>query len=199
MPECSADYLLLLCFSDVAVLNQVLVRAGRDDQAMLTTLAGLIVVLYWIIGYISELFGTIQTLFRFYGRCGLEEIIRITAVGIIGTMLAVTLKEQKKEYALLVGIATGILILYMLMDSILKIRNLFEKAVNEAGLNSVYMVILIKVIVIAYICEFAVRFSEDAGEKAFGAKIELAGRILILAVSLPIIENLFNMILNLSF
>ena len=85
------------------------------------------------------------------------------------------------------------------MDSILKIRNLFEKAVNEAGLNSVYMVILIKVIVIAYICEFAVRFSEDAGEKAIGAKIELAGRILILAVSLPIIENLFNMILNLSF
>lgn len=49
----------------VAVLNQVLVRAGRDDQAMLTTLAGLIVVLYWIIGYISELFDTIQTLFRF--------------------------------------------------------------------------------------------------------------------------------------
>ena len=49
----------------VAVLNQVLVRAGRDDQAMLTTLAGLIVVLYWAIGYISELFSTIQTLFRF--------------------------------------------------------------------------------------------------------------------------------------
>lgn len=49
----------------VAVLNQVLVRAGRDDQAMLTTLSGLIVVLYWVIGYISELFSTIQTLFRF--------------------------------------------------------------------------------------------------------------------------------------
>ena len=43
-------------------------RAGRDDQAMLTTLAGLIVVLYWIIGYISELFGTIQTLLDVYKR-----------------------------------------------------------------------------------------------------------------------------------
>ena len=49
----------------VAVLNQVLIRAGRDDQAMMTTLAGFIVVLYWIIGYISNLFNTIQTLFRF--------------------------------------------------------------------------------------------------------------------------------------
>lgn len=49
----------------IAVLNQVLSRAGRDDQAMLTTLAGLIVVLYWVIGYINELFNTIQTMFYF--------------------------------------------------------------------------------------------------------------------------------------
>ena len=49
----------------VSVLNQVLSRAGRDDQAMLTTLAGLIVVLYWVIGYIGELFDTIQTMFYF--------------------------------------------------------------------------------------------------------------------------------------
>lgn len=48
----------------VSVMNQVLTRAGRDEQAMLTTLAGLVVVLYWIIQYISDLFGEVQTLFR---------------------------------------------------------------------------------------------------------------------------------------
>lgn len=48
----------------VAVLNQVLIRAGREEQAMLTTLAGLVVVLYWVIQYISELFKTVQTLFN---------------------------------------------------------------------------------------------------------------------------------------
>ena len=48
----------------VSVLNMVLKNAGRDEQAMLTTLAGLIVVLYWVIGYISELFKTVQTLFQ---------------------------------------------------------------------------------------------------------------------------------------
>ena len=39
----------------VAVLNQVLVRAGREEQAMMTTLAGLVVVLFWVIQYISTL------------------------------------------------------------------------------------------------------------------------------------------------
>ena len=48
----------------VAVLNQVLVRAGREKQAMMTTLAGLVVVLFWVIQYISTLFDTVQTLFQ---------------------------------------------------------------------------------------------------------------------------------------
>ncbi len=48
----------------VAVLNQVLIRAGREEQAMMTTLAGLVVVLFWVIEYINELFMSVQTLFR---------------------------------------------------------------------------------------------------------------------------------------
>ena len=48
----------------VAVLNQVLIRAGREEQAMMTTLAGLVVVLFWVIQYISQLFDTAQTLFQ---------------------------------------------------------------------------------------------------------------------------------------
>ena len=49
----------------VAVLNQVLLRAGRAEQARLTTLAGLVVVLFWVIQYVSTLFETMETMFRF--------------------------------------------------------------------------------------------------------------------------------------
>ena len=48
----------------VAVLNQLLIRSGREDQAMMTTLAGLIVVLSMMVKEISELFVTIKTLFN---------------------------------------------------------------------------------------------------------------------------------------
>ena len=47
----------------VAVLNQVLIRSGREEQAMMTTLAGLIVVLLMIVQQISGLFDTIKNLF----------------------------------------------------------------------------------------------------------------------------------------
>ena len=47
----------------VSVINQVLKHSGREDQAYLTSLAGLLLVLFWIIPYVAELFDTIQKLF----------------------------------------------------------------------------------------------------------------------------------------
>lgn len=47
----------------VSVLSQVLKHSGREEQAFLTSLAGLILVLFWIVPYIAELFDTIQSLF----------------------------------------------------------------------------------------------------------------------------------------
>jgi stage III sporulation protein AC len=47
----------------VAVLGQILKHSGREEQAFLTSLAGLILVLYWLIPYISDLFESIQSMF----------------------------------------------------------------------------------------------------------------------------------------
>lgn len=47
----------------VAVLNQLLIRSGRDEQALMTTIAGLIIVLLMLVGKISQLFETVKTVF----------------------------------------------------------------------------------------------------------------------------------------
>ncbi len=47
----------------VTILNQILKQSGRDEQAFLVSLAGLILVLFWIVPYIAELFDTVETLF----------------------------------------------------------------------------------------------------------------------------------------
>ena len=47
----------------VTILGQILKQSGRDEQAFLLTLAGLIIVMFWVVPYISELFQTMETLF----------------------------------------------------------------------------------------------------------------------------------------
>ena len=49
----------------VTILNQILIQSGRDEQAFLVSLAGLMLVLFWVIPYISELFQTVEELFTF--------------------------------------------------------------------------------------------------------------------------------------
>lgn len=50
----------------VAVLNQVLIRSGREEQAMMTTLSGLVIVLFMVINLVSKLFNTVKTMFQLY-------------------------------------------------------------------------------------------------------------------------------------
>ncbi len=50
----------------VSVLNQVLIRSGREEQAMMTTIAGIVVVLFIVIQLISDLFTTVKTMFQLY-------------------------------------------------------------------------------------------------------------------------------------
>ena len=54
----------------VAVLNQVLSRAGRDEQAMMTTLTGVVIVLMMVVKQISVLFDTVRTTFGLWGKYG---------------------------------------------------------------------------------------------------------------------------------
>jgi len=48
----------------VTVLNQVLQRGGRDEQATMVTIAGIILVLFWIVGYVGDLFTQLRTIFN---------------------------------------------------------------------------------------------------------------------------------------
>ena len=50
----------------VTILNQVLIKAGREEQAMLTTLVGVIVVLTMVINLVTDLFDTVKTMFQLY-------------------------------------------------------------------------------------------------------------------------------------
>lgn len=49
----------------VTVLSQVLKHSGRDEQAFLLSLAGLVIVLFWVVPYINDLFQTMESLFSF--------------------------------------------------------------------------------------------------------------------------------------
>ena len=126
------------------------------------------------------------------------DISKVVAVGIVGAILSLTLKKTSPEFSILIAIITGILIFMFVTNSILQVINLLKAMAETANVNITYLKIILKAISIAYISEFGVQICIDAGEKTIASKIELAGKILIMLVSAPIILALMDLVLNMT-
>lgn len=73
---------------------------------------------------------------------------------------------------------------------------MIEEIAINAQVNHIYVETILKIIGIAYIVEFASQITKDAGQGAIASKIEMAGKIIILAMAVPIVTTLIEMILK---
>ncbi|MED4127520.1 MULTISPECIES: stage III sporulation protein AD [Shouchella] len=125
------------------------------------------------------------------------EIIQIVGLGLIATFLALIVKEQKPVFAFLLTLFVGSLIFLFLLDEIASVIQLINDLAVQANIHTVYLQTILKIIGIAYIAEFGAQISRDAGQAAIASKIELAGKIFILVLAIPIIKAVIEMILAL--
>lgn len=125
------------------------------------------------------------------------EMGRIIGLGLVGTVLGLLLKRENPQISLLITAATGILIFLMLCTPLGGLIGLLQNAADQAGVSSGYFSIVLKVIGIAYLAQFGAQLCADAGEGAVAAKVELAGKILIMAASAPVLTSLLELVMNL--
>src|SRR5690625_1861132 len=125
------------------------------------------------------------------------DIIQIVGLGLIATFLALVVKEQKPLFAFLLTTFVGVLIFLFLIDEIVKIITMLNQMARDANVNMVYLNTILKIIGVAYIAEFGAQIAQDAGQAAIASKIELAGKILILVMAIPILTAVIEMILSL--
>jgi stage III sporulation protein AD len=123
-------------------------------------------------------------------------ILQIVGIGIIAALLAVIIKQQRPDMALLVSLAAGAFIFVMVLGNVKSVVAGIEQMANKANLNTIYLTTVLKVVGIAYIAEFGSQICSDAGEKAIASKIELGGKILIMVLALPILTALMEIILK---
>lgn len=125
------------------------------------------------------------------------EIIQIVGLGLATTILIVVLKGKSPEIAFLLSLLTGIFIFIFLLDKIALVIGLLEKLSVQAGVELIFLQTILKIIGIAYIAEFGAQIAKDSGENSIASKIELAGKVLILVLALPIVQRVVEVVLNL--
>ena len=125
----------------------------------------------------------------------------MTFYGVLGFCLIVTvllliIRQERPELATPITIAASALILIGLMKNISQILSVFESLGSKAQINSGYLKLVVKIVGIAYLAGFGAQICKDAGENSIAANIELAGKIFILSLGVPIIAGLLEMIIR---
>ncbi|MBA9088419.1 stage III sporulation protein AD [Fontibacillus solani] len=125
------------------------------------------------------------------------EMIQIVGLGLVATVLILVIKEQKPIFAFLIAASTGILIFLYIIGKIGGIIEVLEQLAESSGIQMIYLKTILKIIGIAYIAEFGAQIVRDAGQESIASKIELAGKVLIMVLAIPIISIIIETVLKL--
>ena len=124
------------------------------------------------------------------------EILQIVGLGVIGTIMVIVIKAQRPEIALQISILTGVAVFMLIAGKLAALIDFLGSYTRKANIDIVYLSTLLKIIGIAYIAEFGAEICKDAGEASIASKIELAGKVIIVVLAVPIITSLLDLVIK---
>lgn len=125
------------------------------------------------------------------------EVIKIVGVSIFAVIMIIILKNYRPEMALVLSIITGIGIMLYAISKMSSVINVLNDLVSKFGVNTDFLLIIIKVIGIAYIVEFGKNVCIDAGQSSIATKLEMVGKVVIVVLTIPLISSLVNVLVGL--
>ncbi len=125
------------------------------------------------------------------------ELLKVILLGIVVSIMAVFLKSIKSEYSVLCVIVGSIILIVYIINALTDVFSFFGTVVEKTGVDKDLFGVLLKIIGVGYLVEFSAGICADTGNSSIASKVQIAGKILIFLLSLPIIKNLFEMVLGL--
>ena len=108
--------------------------------------------------------------------------------------IAMVLRTYKPELLIPYLLGAGCVLLWMSLELLENAGTLLTRAVQQAGIQGDYLKSVLKITGIAYLVQFASNICRDAGESALSAKVELAGRAMIVTLSVPVLLEILEML-----
>jgi len=126
------------------------------------------------------------------------DIIQIVGIGIISAILAIVVKRIGLEMGIMVSIAAGILIFFMVLPYLADALGVLNALSSNINTSMEHIPTIFRILGVAYIAEFGSQICKDAGEGAIASKIELGGKVIIMMMATPIIVSFLNLIITLT-
>ena len=123
--------------------------------------------------------------------------MQLVGIAMVSTILCIVIKKDRPEMANFVALTAGIIILLSVVMKLSFIVDGIQYLADKVNIPSMYISLIIKLIGICYIIEFAISLCNDCGEKSIASKLEFGGKIIIMTMSFPILLSIVDTIISL--
>lgn len=121
----------------------------------------------------------------------------IVALALAGLFCGLLLRQSgQKVLAAVLQLGLGVLIIWRLLPGLNQVMEVFRRVADKAGLGAIYLEVLLKLVAISYVTEFMAGLCRDAGESALAAKVELAAKVAVMLLAVPIVVNILDSVVS---
>lgn len=121
-------------------------------------------------------------------------MFQIAAIGLAGTLLSLAVRSYRPEFSVYISAACGVILFMTVIAQFSDILSVVSDVFRRSDYTNSYFSVLLKILAIAYLTDLISQICRDAGENGIASKTEMAGKIFILYVSLPVFTSILSMI-----
>jgi len=121
-------------------------------------------------------------------------LFSLVGLGLTAAILSVILRQYRPEFATVVSVTAGVLILGGIVLAILPVISQIQLIFDSTAVPREYVQILFRALGVCFVTQIACDACKDAGETAIGAKVELAGKVGVLIISLPLFSQVLEIV-----
>ena len=125
------------------------------------------------------------------------QIFQLVGIALITAVAAILVKSTKPELALAVTIAGSVILLLFVLEVFRGSIGIFTEIAEMTGLDATIVKTLLKMVGIGYLVEFSAGILNDFGQNSLADKLVFCGKILVLILAVPILENILELISDL--
>ena len=125
------------------------------------------------------------------------DIVKIVVIGLATVFASIIVKQTKPEISILINIAGGILLVFMVVDMLGEVFTNFYNIFQKTGIDNNLLIPILKIVGVGYLCEFGANVCNDAGSSSIADKVLFCGKIVILLLALPIIKSVIDVVMGL--
>lgn len=123
-------------------------------------------------------------------------LIAVSFAAVIVVLIAIKIKDMDSGYGVILSMAGCVMVMYFVVSRFRKIADYIDRITAYISVNITYIDVILKMIGLAYVCQFSSDLCRDAGYNAIASQVEMAGKISLILLSMPVLMSVIDLVVK---